>query len=61
MEPGDIIYWTPDDEGGVDRARDHCRRWAITPDMARIVRRWSDKRGEVMIMVEVKKRCKLKL
>lgn len=60
-KPGDVIFWTDDTQAGADEARAYCRAHGLTSDVVRIVRRHAPTLKRIMVMVEVKKTCKLKI
>ena len=61
MKPGDVIYWTEDAPGAPDKARAFCKSRGLTSEDVRLVRRHSPSLGRRMVMVEVKRPCKLKV
>lgn len=61
MQPGDVIFWTDDTPEGADEARAFCKSRGLTQEQARIVRREAPSQGKVMIMVEIKQKCRLKV
>lgn len=61
MKPGDVIFWANDTPEGADDARAFCKSRGLSQDQARLVRREAPTLGRVMIMVEIKATCSLKV
>jgi hypothetical protein len=59
MTPGFIPFRTPDSDTAANDARAFCKSRGLTQDDARIIRR--EINGEMMICVEIKRKCVLKL
>lgn len=58
IKPGTVIYWTDEAPDAPDKAREFCRSRGLTADDVRIVKRRHG--DDMMVMVEVKRPCKLK-
>lgn len=61
MQPGDVIFWAEDTDAGAADARAFCKSRGMTPAVARIVRRHAPTLYRMMIMVEIKAECRLKV
>lgn len=61
MKPGDVIYWTDDTPQGPDLARAWCKTRGLSADDVRLVKRQAPILGRKMVMVEVKRECKLRV
>ena len=59
MKPGDVIYWTDDAPESPDLARAFCKSRGLTAEDVRLIKRMHGDRK--MVMVEVKRPCKLKV
>lgn len=55
-----MIYWTPDGGDAPENARAFCRSRGLGREHVRIVKREVPDMGR-MVVVEVTKRCKLKI
>ena len=60
MKPGEVIFWMPDTPEAPEKARAFVKSRGLTGEDVRIVRRSHEAWGK-MIMVEVKRPCKLKV
>ena len=53
MQPGEIIYQTPETEDAVTSARDFCKVRKLGPDDVRLAKR----EGQIMVIVKRKCQC----